>query len=162
MTHRRAVSLPPPSTHRARWGHPPTSARHADGRDTLHRYGNAVHAARTAAAGEEHPRAGDGLARAVAVQRRAARGGALDARPNAARITIRRKRRQAGTCTSTSASSSAPREKTGETPRGGEATERRAGRRASWSGVTREFPELYTTKTLPVCVFLFRSIRSLL
>ena len=38
-------SLPPPSTHRARWGHPPTSARHAAGRDTLHRRGIAVHAA---------------------------------------------------------------------------------------------------------------------
>jgi hypothetical protein len=38
-------SLPPPSTRRARWGHTPTSARHADGRDTLHRRGYAVQAA---------------------------------------------------------------------------------------------------------------------
>jgi hypothetical protein len=43
-----------------------------------------------AAAGEEHPRA-KGLARAVAAQRRATRGGALDACPNANRTTLRRK-----------------------------------------------------------------------
>ena len=102
---RRAVFTSTTFTHRARWGHPPTSTRHVDGRDTLLRRGNAVHAARY-----------DGGRRGTPARCRRPcpsytttryRGGALDARPNAGRTTLRRKRRPAGTCTSASSSSSA-------------------------------------------------------
>ena len=92
----------------------------------------------TAAAGEAHPRA-KGLARAGAVQRRATRGGAHDARPNAGLTTLRRKWRPAGTCTSTSSPLSALRETTCETPRVEEVDQKMAGGRVSWSGVTRDF-----------------------
>jgi len=110
----------------------------------------------TAAASEAHPRA-EGFARAGAVRRRATRGGALDACPNAGRTTLRRKRRPAGTCTSTSSSSSAPRETTGETPRGGEADGEKAGWRVSWTGVQREFLSYTPSKVcrFVIAVFFF-------